>query len=518
MMERYTVGNLVFAYNYPFVGRSVIYTSANEGDINERTVPKIISGAMLRHEKNRAEESYLYNYWKGYQPILNRQKNARPEINNKLVVNLAYQIVRNANGYFLGEPIKYTSKDAECRDDVEKLNMYMDELDKAAEDMDIGEYASVCGTAYRLVSYNEESDVSADVPPFKVLTLSPFSTFVVYSTAAGNPPMLGVTYYDILNDYGGIEGRVYTAYDKHYQYQYTVTGAGTSVTAEDLDEGFPKAHLLGDIPIVEYPNNKSRMGDFESVITVLNAINESESDRVNSVQQLVQSILVFKNCHLRTAEESKDGVPDLEKLKNGGALEMESTTTSPADVQYVSCGIDQGQAETLTKTLVDYVYAITGIPDRNNKSGGTGDTGDAVYLRDGFQNLEIVARIKQRQFKKSEKRMLRMVCVLMNVYEGTMLHLPHIEVNFVRNRTNNLLSKAQAMQILHNMQVFDPVDVITLGNITEMPGEMAERGERYWKNRREELARETGTNAEAPGSTVQRVEQPETANLREETG
>ena len=66
---------------------------------------------MTRHEENSRQIAYLERYFTGNQPILKRNKVIRPDVNNKIVVNNAYSIVRNANGYFLGEPIKYASKD-----------------------------------------------------------------------------------------------------------------------------------------------------------------------------------------------------------------------------------------------------------------------------------------------------------------------------------------------------------------------------------------------------------------------
>ncbi|MDD3230637.1 MAG: phage portal protein [Oscillospiraceae bacterium] len=459
------------------------------------TIPDIVNGAMQQHLKNRVETQYLYQYYKGNHPIFNRIKTVRPEINNKIVLNNAYAIVRNANGYFLGEPIKYTSKGSGTSENIEKLNEFMDSEDKACADMDVGEWASICGSGYRLVATDAAKD--EDEAPFEIPTLDSRNTFVIYSTSALHEPMLGVTYYNVTDDYGNEIGRSYMVYDKIHQYRYDVDGVNSAIEAKDLVSGYPKMHLLGDIPIVEYKNNQNRIGDFEIVITILDALDKLQSDRVNSVEQLVSSLLVFTNCHLKTKDESSDGISDFDKLKQGFALEMESDKTNPADVKYVNCGVDQNEAETLAQTLIDYVYAITGIPDRKQKAGGTGDTGDAVYLRDGYQSLEVVARCKQRQFKKSERRMLRMICKVLDTFSGIQIKPMNIEVNFVRNRTNNLLSKAQAMSTLNATHMFAPIDSITLGGVTEMPSEMAKRGEAYWKQKADEANNAIGNQNEA---------------------
>ncbi len=117
-------------------GRSVIYSS--EMEISLKNIHKIVNGAMLRHEENSRQIEYLEKYFTGKQPILGRNKVIRPDVNNKLVINNAYSIVRNVNGYFLGEPIKYASKYENNRTEVELLNNMIDSIDKACGDTQLG--------------------------------------------------------------------------------------------------------------------------------------------------------------------------------------------------------------------------------------------------------------------------------------------------------------------------------------------------------------------------------------------
>jgi SPP1 family phage portal protein len=481
--------------NHVFTGRRVIYTSRIADEINRYTIPDIVNGAMSRHRDNRHEIEYLFKYFRGDQPILYREKDVRPEINNKLAVNLASLIVRDTSGYFLGEPIQYTAKKQEDQENILQLNTFMDSENKSDEDISLAENAAICGTAYRLVAVDEANE--EDEAPFEIPTLEPWNTFVVYSTQAGHKPLLGVTYSEMLDDDGNIVGTLYTVYDSKFQYQYSVKGGPTTkIKAEDL-VGEPKAHFLGDVPIVEYPNNRWRLGDFEIVMTVLNAINSLNSDRMNSIKQVVDAVLVFIGCHLKTKEENQaegnGNTSDLEKLKEYGALELPSTDGTKADVKYVSSSIQQNDAEIFAQTLTDYVFAICGIPDRKKKGGGTGDTGDAVYLRDGYESLEIVARVKERSFRKSERQTLRMICRILNTFKDINLRPMQIDIKFIRNRTNNLVAKSQALANLHSTGLFAPEDEIGLIGITDDPKQMAERGRQY---------REQNPNAEDESTSV----------------
>lgn len=475
------IGNSAFP-DCAFLGRHAIYTSRTAKQINKNTIPDIVNGAMNRHRKNSMEIGYLFRYFRGDQPILYRKKDVRPEINNKLLINNAYSIVRNATGYFLGEPIQYTAKESNDNDNVMQLNSFMDSENKSNEDMKLAQDASICGTSYRLVSVDNANE--EDEAPFEIPTLEPESTFVIYSSKAGHKPLLGVTYSPLLDDNGGTIGTSYVVYDDAYQYKYNTKGVPTAqIQASDIVEA-PKPHFLGDVPIVEYPNNEWRIGDFEIVIPILDEINKLDSDRANSIEQVVNSVLVFVGCHLRTEKENatagKGDKSDYELLKEYGAMELPATNgTSKPDVKYVSASVNQNEAETLAQTLIDYAYAITGIPDRKQKGGGTGDTGDAVYLRDGFQSLELVARVKERNFKQSERQSLRMICRILKIFNGIDLRPMQIDVKFIRNRTNNLVNKSQALSNLHSTGLFAPEDEIQLIGVTDDPKQMAERGQAY---------------------------------------
>ena len=504
--------------DYVFLGRRVIYTSRTSDQINENTIPAIINGAMERHRKNSAEIGYLFRYFRGDQPILYRKKDVRPEINNKVVINNAWSFVRNATGYFLGEPIQYTAKEEDDNDSVMRLNAFMDSENKSYEDMKLAQDASICGTSYRLVSVDDKGD--KDEAPFEIPTLEPWNTFVVYSSKAGHKSLLGVTYSPLLNDNGSTVGTSYVAYDGTFQYQYAVKGVPTTqIQPKDLIAP-PKPHFLGDVPIVEYPNNEWRIGDFEIVMPILNHINKLDSDRANSVEQVVNSVLVFIGCHLKTSKENaaagEGDISDYESLKEYGAIELPSADGAKADVKYVSSSVNQNEAETLAQTLIDYAYAISGIPDRKQKGGGAGDTGDAVYLRDGFQSLELVARVKERNFKKSERQSLRTVCKILKVFNGIDLKPMQIDVKFIRNRTNNLVNKSQAASNLQSTGLFAPEDIIQLIGVTDDPKQMAERGQTYKDEQAKKAVAQATTQAAQTAKTIGKGGNPDDTTDGEE--
>ena len=132
----------LYSYELPYMtGRKPLLTSVKRSEVNKDTIPEILRGIQKRHQLNVIETNMLLNEYLGVQLILERERDFNLDINNKLVVNRAQEIVRKAVGYFLGEPISYTSRSANSAggSSIENLNEYMEEEDKAAKDIELGE-------------------------------------------------------------------------------------------------------------------------------------------------------------------------------------------------------------------------------------------------------------------------------------------------------------------------------------------------------------------------------------------
>lgn len=400
-------------------GRRVIYTSVT--DITRSNVTDVLTDAMNTHSLNESEIHYLWNYYKGKQPILYREKTVRPEICNTVVENRANEVVSFYTGYIGGEPIQYVSRTEgeEVGIKISELNEMMFAEDKAPQDQEIIEWGLICGTAYRMVLPDPGYEYEGDEAPFEMYTLDPRTTFVVYSSGIGHKPVLAGTYYRD-ND-----TKHFTLYTKDTCFRL----------ADDIVESV-EANPLGMIPIIEYPANKARLGAFEVVLPLMDAINDIESNRLDGVEQTVQAFLKFINCDI-TAE-------DFQALKDLGAIKVKSTEGQNADVDVVKTDLNQSQTQTLKDDCYDAILTITGMPNRN---GGlsTSDTGSAVVLRDGWQQAEARAKTYEHMFKQAEKKMLKIVLKILREAAGVDLMLKDIDMKFTRRNYENIQSKAQVL-------------------------------------------------------------------------
>ena len=404
-------------------GRKMITTDAVE--ITDSNIIDELKFAMDDHIKNREEIEYLWNYYRGKQPVLIRKKDIRPEICNKIVENRANEIVSFKVGYLCGEPIQYVGRNSNegVSTAISELNEMMFSENKASQDREIVEWMMVCGTAYRLVL--PDTVKNEDDAPFELYTLDPRDSFVVYSNGIGNKPLFGVKY---CTDKKGVD--TFSVYTKNHYWLIKDNKIIESQT-----------HALGMTPIFEYPANNARLGVFEVVLPLLDALNNTMSNRIDGIEQFIQAFVKFINCDI---DEKK-----FEALKKMGGILIKSVDGQNADVKIESNELNQTQ----TQALVDYIYqtvlTICGMPNRNGGSS-TSDTGTAVIMRDGWSDAEARAKDSELMFKKSEQEVLKLILRIIRDTNGLddsiyKLRLRDIDMKFTRRNYDNIQSKSQVL-------------------------------------------------------------------------
>lgn len=399
-------------------GRKIIYSSAEQ--INADNIVEELGKALAIHWQNRREINYLDRYYRGDQPILYRQKVVRPEINNRTVENHALEIVRFMTAQNFGEPVQYVSRkdDENITKMVDDLNDLMSTIDKSAYDIELGEWQSICGTAYRFVWVEGVDDT-----PFEINTLNPKDVFIVYSSRNGNKPLMSVQ--QIRTTEGRNRYICYT--DKWY---YEIENSKIDITKTKVN-GFFK------IPVIEYPNNSRRLSDIEIVITMLDTLNKIQANRIDGIEQFVQAFMKFVNCDI---DENK-----FLEMCQLGAIKVKAQQGVQADVSMITSELKQDQTQIAKDDVYKNILIIEGMPNREQNTGG--DTGQAVYLRNGWDFAEQRAKLDEPIFVRSEKQFLRMALYTLNTLGSSSikLKLQDIDVKVTRNKTDNMLVKAQAL-------------------------------------------------------------------------
>lgn len=431
-----------------FRGRRKIYT--DEKKIDYTNVISVLSDALITHEANLADIQYLLDYEKGIQPILYRKKEIRPEINYKIAENNAAKITEFKVSYEFGSPITYVQRakkeipESDSNKDDQRitaLNEMLLEESKASKDVELARYIKICGVGYRMIKAKPKVTGKS---VFDILTLNPLTTFIVYSNDIYQKPMMAVTYSKQKNGS--------TLYGCYTEDTYFLIENGTRIIngiKEDywqINNGQGIANLPAIIPIVEYVNSFDRMGCFEKVISILDAINVINSDRVNDVAQHVQSLLWLDNVDI----EDKD----LPHLREYGVIKTKSANGVNGRVAYVESLINQGEIQTLVDYLQSQAMQIAGVPMRQENKGGS--TGSAMNLSSGWQFAETMAIQSESIFEQSERQAIKVMLEIIKtstdipdeLADVTNLNVSDVSIKFSRNKIYDIATKSNALSTL----------------------------------------------------------------------
>lgn len=413
-------------------GRKIAYTDAER--ITSDNVVKVIGQCIGVFYGNKSAIRYLWRYYKGDQPVLYRTKVSNEDITNKILENHAYEIVQFKVGQTYGEPVQFISRkdDDAINNAVDELNDFMTDANKQEKDIKSGEWQSATGTSFKAIQ------IKKGEIPFRITAPSPLNTFVIYNRST-EEPVLAV---QELKDEDG----------KYYKLAFSET---MSFKIVDSNVVKSKLHTYGGIPIVEYPNNHERISDIELVISMLDAINNMQSNRMDGIEQFVQSWIKFVNCDVDEEQ--------FEKMKMNHALVVKSINKdNKSDVDIMTQELNQTQCQVAKDDLWDNALSILAIPTKQSNTGG--DTQGAVELRNGWDFSKTRAKLKDPIVKSSEKRLATVVLNTLRVSGNDLkLSIRDFEVQINHSPQDNMYTKSQTLLQLLQCGIHPIVAIKTVG-------------------------------------------------------
>lgn len=445
--------------------------------VDATNVREVLQDSLSDYLVNKEEIEYLYNYYKGKQPIIDRIKEIRPEINNKIVENRANLIVTFRVGYTIGKPVQYISSvaDEDVGDRVATLNDLMRMAGKPTLDKQLVEWQMICGTAYRLVLPSEKKGAKV---PFTLHTLDPRNTYVIYHNDIYQNPVAGVC---VVTDRNG--NTVYTVYTDTACYE---------VRGGVVEE---KPYVVGVMPIVEYPLNQAREGSFEVALPLLDGLNLLDSNRIDSVEQFVQSLLVCYNCQF------DDGIT-ANTIREAGMVALKSIGENKADIKVISETLNQTETQTLKDDLVQAINEITGTPSQSSGNRGDSSNNGAVVLRNGWQGAETRAQDFEQMFHMPEMKTLEIVSVICKGISDIEFNPYDIDVKFTRRNFEDILSKSQTLTTMLDNDKIHPQCAYEASGMFVDTQEAYKMGMEWYQKKQEEARElaEQGMTAEGKDS------------------
>jgi SPP1 family phage portal protein len=282
-----------------------------------------------------------------------------------------------------------------------------------------------------------------DEVPFKAYALDPRSAFVVYSLKPGNKPVMGVNF--VVAD----EKAMFDVFTENKVYHLSGTATGKMMTTATNSDFMATAvridsiepNVLGKIPIIEYRYNSVNMGAFEVGVSILDEINNISSNACDGIEQFIQSLAVAVNCDF-------DEGTTLSDIRKAGFISFRSVGENKASFTVLSEQLDQSQTKVLLDELYDKFLSITAMPSRSNGQATYDTTGAAVLANFGWYQADAAARNTEDLFKESNRQFDTIIVEILRRKNLLDIDLNDFELNFVRNETANVQSKAQAFQTL----------------------------------------------------------------------
>lgn len=421
-------------------------------------------GAMLSsHNANVKAYVEIEKYYRGQHKILGKTRpNEDDSINNKITANQIARIVDFKKSMMVGTPIEYAlTIVTEDTDDMTYFHKYL--VDSGKSSYDIQKYEDIFkyGVALQMVYPRKEKNFDVESQsPFEVLHVSPDKGFCFYTSDISEKKigcvLLGSK---IINNKRQTVYHIYL--DKnHSEFNYMVIYQNSSsATAINGYEILDTKKIYADIPLVEFYLNQSRMGIVEQLIPLQDMINQLLSGQLDDIEQAINHYIVLYNQEL----DDKDKESFLEFRKQKLLSVNTINPDTPADIKILSQSLDNQAITSVYDSMVKTMEDLVGAPSPSGNNSSGGDTGDARALGNGWENAQLKAETDATYISKYEREMLNL---MLNIAYDTAnspmgeIKSTDIDIKFSINIRHNIISKAQALQLLHGMN-FPLKDALT---------------------------------------------------------
>lgn len=388
---------------------------------------QVLNDVITYNEKYKKRFEMLENYYLGKHGILERNKDDRLS-NNKVVVNHAKYITDTNVGYLLGNPVDYQATEGL---DIEPL---LDAYKKQTIndlDSEIAKDISIFGLQYEYVYANENAEP-------KSCEVDNKNTIIVYDDTVEHNKLFGLIYRPI---YKGATFKYWEIIYVDKQIKRTYKSYSKSLQQVGKDE----PHAFGDVPLICYKNNPEYMGDFEPVLSLIDAYNLLQSDRINDKEQLVDAILCLYNIDF-TDEQA-------EMLKESRML---ASIPADARVEYLTKTLQEGDVDILRQNIENDIHKISMVPNMSDQNFVGNSSGVAIRYK--LLSFEQNIKNKERYMEKGLMERFKLYNHFLFT-QSKMAEIPVEEVDavFKRNLPSN---DFETSQMINNLA--DYVDKETL--------------------------------------------------------
>lgn len=326
--------------------------------------------------------------------------------NNKIANSYASYITDTLVGYFMGKPVSYNADDDKV---LEELNMIFEYNDEADENIELAKNASIYGVAYEMLYMSEEE--------VRFKSLDPKQCIPIFDDTIDSNLLAFIRYYD---NYDVVQDKTITIIELITDTTITRYQCGNNYSDFTLLDSYK--HYFGMVPIAIFKNNEEELGDFETVISLIDAYDKLESDSLNDFEYFVDAYLALYGF---TAEPE-----DIQQMKENRVLLMDEGTSA----EWLTKNVSDNNIENIKNRIDADIHKFAKCPNMADKEFASNASGVAIKFK--LLGTENKVSIKERKFKRGLQQRLELLATINGVLSDG-FDWRSIDIVFSRNIPSN---------------------------------------------------------------------------------
>jgi SPP1 family phage portal protein len=429
-------------------GIKPIYIPLKAKDLTIDKIMPFMSTIASKFNDNSSKVKHFRRVYENQHAIYGKTRRYEDDsaVNNKIATPNLWAMVNFKSGYALGNPKEYSQNQDMQTDDINYLNKYAKDSKLRTIDKDVATEIYAVGNCYYFIEPKELSVLlNLDLEyqsPFNIYCKPSDTCAKIYSSYNGNEELFDILVTSLDDaDYGS--KTIVSVYLPDYYYEVETTDL-MNFELNQLSV-FPRA-IYKKLPLVEKFANKSRIGIVEIGETLQNAIDQTYSDEVDNIQDIVNEMLIFRNVALgKNQEEEAEFIRTAKK--NGVIVLKDPNPEIEADVKTISTKLDHSDILTLLESMKNELYSCCGVPLATSDTSNGGNKAGALQLGNGWENAYDRLLDEINSFITADYDLLdKMLFICKSVVNSKVneLNASEIEIKYNPNMSDNMLSKSQS--------------------------------------------------------------------------
>lgn len=393
-------------------------------DINK--IKKIITQDSNRRKQIAIEQQYYENDNKiRRKGVLPNETDPTRNADNRVSHNFHQLITDEKVAFMFSYPVLFDVND----DNINKRIMEVLGDNFKSESAYLGTEATNHKIAWLHYWIDEESK-------FQYATVKTWQCIPVFDGSLKNNLIGFYRYYPevVENELGKLDKYVYFEYwDSKHCERYKFKGNLISTSLSYLPEAYEEfEHEFGEIPFVEFKNNKSLTSDLSKYKDQIDIYDKVMSGYANDLEDIQQLIYILENYG---GTDLKQFLGDLKRYK---AIKTQSTSSgSKGDVRTLSIDIPVEARNSILEILKKQIYESGQALQQDNESFGNAS---GVALKFFYRKLELKAGLTQIEFEKGFNCLIRAIMRYLNIPDWETIPITQ---TWTRNMISNDLETAQ---------------------------------------------------------------------------